>query len=250
MNTNNENNLLAGLDLNDPTIAAFIAANAGKIAALKNAEKIAGLVADDLEALRAADAIARDAKNVTDQLGGVRASIWSSVQNVVQVVADNAKPEEREQLYFDVMGSILAPGTGPDGKALKLSTAGQYASTGRKMLTHLIGKGYTAEQLQEKTRAEVMALFKGADERARLEEMKDAAKHLRYIAKHGTADDWGLVSQVIKSIEAGYNAVHSRVNAGKNATDVAERPEMNEAAIIETVAAQLEQDGLQMAAGQ
>ena len=249
MNANNEN-ILAGLDLNDPTIAAFIAANASKIAALKNAEKITALVADDLEALKAADAIARDAKNVTDQLGGVRSSIWSAVQHIVQVVADNAKPEEREQLYFDVMGSILSPGTGPDGKAMKLSTAGQYASTGRKMLTHLIGKGYTADQLQEKTRQEVMALFKGADERARLEESKDAAKHIRYIAKHGTADDWGLIAQVIKSIESGYNTVHTRVNGGKNATDVTERPEMKDAAVIETVVADLEQDGLPVAVGQ
>lgn len=241
MNANNEN-MLAGLDLNDPTIAAFIAANAGKIAALKNAEKIAGLVGDDLTALRTADEASRKAKNVADDFAAVKGTIWQSVKNIVNVVADNAKPDEREQLYFDVMGTILAPGTGPDGKALKLSTAGQYASTGKKMLTHLIGKGYTCEQLQDKTRAEVMALFKSADERARLELIGNASKHLRYLSKHATADEWGLIEQAMKSIESGYNITHTRVEAGKNGTATDMVQPQNDATIVETVAGELETD--------
>lgn len=245
---NDNNNVLAGLDLNDPTIAAFIAANASKIAALKNAEKITAIVGDDLAALRTADEAARHAKNVADGFATVKGSIWSSVQNIVRVVAENAKPEEREQLYFDVMGTILAPGTGPDGKALKLSTAGQYASTGRKMLTHLIGKGYTCEQLQDKTRAEVMALFKSADERARLDLIATAQKQLRYLAKHATADEWGLIEQAVKSIESGYNATHTRVEAGKNATATDTAQPQNDATIVETVAGELEQVEMKQAA--
>lgn len=224
------------INLNDPIVAAYIAANAGKIAALQRAAGVADMVKDDLAVLANADEAGRTAKNVADAFTTVKASIWESVKNVVKVVSENAPADETEQLYIDVMGAVLSPATGPDGKAMKLSTAGQYASTGKKMLTQLLAKGVQFDMVADKTRSEVMAMFKSAEEQLRLQDMEKAPSQLRYIAKHGTDAQWNEVKAALAGVLAVYNAVKSVKDGDKNAAPAADNGNAVVATIVETVA--------------
>lgn len=190
---------------------------AEQIAALQaiaaRSEKIMALVADDVTAIREADQAATESKNAADQASGQRNTIWTHVRNIAfkvqEVTAD--EPDTAAQVFCDVMDEFLNPKGGDAAEKVKLTTAGQYASTGRKMLTELlIVPGADLNKYREATVREVREAFKDAKVQARNAGLSHLSKALRYAAKHGTDEEYALIDGVVKAVTDLYNPIKAR----------------------------------------
>lgn len=176
-------------------------------------EKLSGLVADELKAIRELDAQATDSKNAADQANGQRNSIWDNVKSIVFKVHEATKdaPDTRHQVFSDLMDEFLNPKGGVAADKVKLSTAGQYASTGRKFLvTVLTDQGHEPEEYSEASVKDVREAFKDGKVKARNKALAEPMKHLRYAAKHATDAEWLLIATVTGAIEALYNPIKAR----------------------------------------
>lgn len=199
MNTNNK-----ALTL-DEQIAALLEMKA-------RSEKIRAMVAPELETLRALDAAAIDSKNHADQLNGQKGTIWSNVQAIMAKVYDATVGEEdtRHQVFTDAMDEFLNP-KATHGDKVKLTTAGQYASTARKLLVEVITKqGTEPVKYAEMSVAEVRKEFRDAEVAARLDVIGNWMKDLRYAAKHGTAQELAQLDTVKEAIYTIYNPIRAR----------------------------------------
>lgn len=223
------------------TIEQQIAALQAQVA--RKAELI-GAVEGDLLILRTANGKAINAKNAADELGGVKTDIWGSVKNVMWHIANNVAAPEREQAFVDVMAEFLTAGTDTAGKSLKLTTVGQYASTGKKVLTELVTKqGMTEEQLSGGYN-DVRKLFKSAAELALVARAGEISKQLRFIIKHDKN-----AAETLEALEEAVQTFYNPLKAAKDATTQAAKADREirdgvqqqptAPTVVETVAAEI-----------
>ena len=177
----------------------------------RKADLAAG-IETELTALRNANGKAIDAKNAADQLGGVKSDIWGNVKNVIFYIAGNVPKEEREQAFIDVMAEFLDAGTGADGKPLKLTTVGQYASTGRRVLTELVTKRGMSENDLSGGYNDVRKLFKSTAELALIKRAGEIGKRIRFIIKHGNR-----VESTLEALEEAVELFYAPLKAAKDA---------------------------------
>lgn len=177
-------------------------------------EAVAALVGDDLQAIRDADAAANASKNAADQANGQRGSIWEHTRSIMFKVYDATKdaPDTRHQVFTDVMDEFLNPKGGDAADKVKLTTAGQYASTGRKYLTTIMtDTGVSPEEVPELSVKDAREAFKDVHHRARVAAQAEPLKQLRYAAKHGTDAEYAeQVKAVFAAIEGLYNPIKAR----------------------------------------
>ncbi len=201
---------------------------AEQIAALQaiaeRSEKIMQLVSDDVNAIREADKAATDSKNHADQANGQRNAIWTHVRNIafkVQEVTADA-PDTAAQVFSDVMDEFLNPKGGDNADKVKLSTAGQYASTGRKMLTELlIVPGGDLNKVREATVRDVREAFKDSKVQPRNVVLAVFSKNLRYAAKHGTDEEYAAIDAVKAAVEALYSPIKARKDKASKKAEAA-----------------------------
>lgn len=210
------------------------------------------LVGADVQAIRDADKAATDSKNAADQMNGQRSTIWEHVRNVAfkvqEITADD--PATASQVFCDVMDEFLNP-VQAGAEKVKLSTAGQYASTGRKMLTELlIVPGADLETYRNATVKDVREAFKDVKVQARNNANGELGKMLRFAAKHGTVEEYDTAhAAVVEAIKALYNPIKARKDkASKKAEAARELGDLqqqapSEPAVVETVAADLVGEG-------
>lgn len=202
MNKQTNNDVVLTLD---EQIAALIAIKARR-------EEVMELVGPDVQALRELDKAAVDSKNAADQLGGQRGSIWEHIRNIVfkvhQVTVDAT--DTREQVFTDVLNEFLnPPQVGAD--KVKLSTAGQYASTGRKFLVSILTEqGQSPEDYADATVKDVRESFRDAKVQARIEYVGKLTKALRYVAKYATVEEYAGMTAVMEAVDALYTPVKQR----------------------------------------
>lgn len=233
------------IDINNLTAAqiAFLLNDPAAKAKVDRVNKLKESVKIELETLAVLESKAKDFKNLADENRTGNGSIWQNVASIVFSLAENpdVPKDEREQSFTDVMGQFLMPGAGPDGKPLKLSTVGQYASTGRKMLTKLVTEqGMGRDKLEQLARPDVMKLFKSGEEK-QLSDLSDKiGQQLRFIIKH-SPNKLQDVQAIAEFVEAYYNPIKSAKDSeaaakGKQvAHDAAQHP--TAPTVVETVAA-------------
>lgn len=218
----------------------------------ERAANVMAAVGDDVKAIREADKAAIDSKNAADQMNGQRSTIWNHVRNVafkVQELTAN-DPSEAAQVFSDVMAEFLSPAQVGTEK-VKLTTAGQYASTGRKMLTELlIVPGADLETYRNATVKEVREAFKDVKVQARNTAAGEVGKLLRYAAKHATPEEWDAAFVLVQQAAAAlYNPVKARKDKnskkGEAARELADLQQQApaEATTVETAAAELVGEG-------
>lgn len=200
-------------------------------------DAILPLVAEEVAAIRELDKAAMDSKNAADQGNGQKGSIWDNVRGIVMKVYDATMdaPDTRHQVFSDVLDEFLNPKGGAGTDKVKLTTAGQYASTGRKMLvTLLTEQGRDPEDFREAGVKDVRHAFKDVNVVARNEELAELGKKLRYAAKHGTEKEYAALELVKEAITALYNPIRSRKDkASKKSQAAVAVPELQQQAPAE-----------------
>ena len=221
------------------------------IAFKQRTAEIAAACREEIDAIRRLDGGLRDAKNVADHANTERKSLWGSVFAVAAKVYDatEKEPSIRYEAFTDALSEFLIPATGPDGKPLKLSTAGQYASTGRKLLMHCTDKHVNIAEYADKSREDAMADMRDKSQAKREEAAREASKRLRYIIKHGTEAERVALDTLITDVEKVWQPVKLRVDgkkaAAKGAKELADNRQQapTEPATLETVAANIAGEG-------
>lgn len=192
----------------DEQIAALLALK-------ERREAVAGLVGEELDNIRKLDAAAIDSKNAADQANGQRGSIWDNMRSIMFKVYDATAdaPDTRHQVFTDVLDEFLNPKGGDAADKVKLTTAGQYASTARKYLTTIMSPeaGTTPVDVPELSVKDAREAFKDAGHKARVTAQAEPLKQLRYAAKHGTDAEYAeQVKAVFAAIEGLYNPIRAR----------------------------------------
>lgn len=213
-------------------------------------EAVIGLVGEELENIRKLDAAAIDSKNAADQANGQRGSIWDNIRSVMFKVYDatNDAPDTRHQVFTDVLDEFLNPKAGAGADKVKLTTAGQYASTARKYLTTIMTAeaGTTPADIPELSVKDAREAFKDVAHKARVSAQAEPLKMLRYAAKHGTdAEYTEQVKMVYLAIEELYNPIRARkdktsakATADREIRDLQQQAP-TEPGVIETVAGEI-----------
>lgn len=207
MNTKAKNANLAALSLDE------------LIALKQRGAKVAEAVAGEVQAIRELSAGVVDAKNAADHGNTLKGSLWSHVFAVAAKVAEltTDATDTRYQVFTDALAEFLIPATGADGKPVKLSTAGQYASTGRKLLLHVTDTGEDIAIYADKTRKDVMQAFKDTKDAALLDKVAEANKRLRFVVKHGTDAEKEALVALLEMATDLYNPVLARKDKTKRA---------------------------------
>lgn len=190
------------------------ALNLDELIALKTrGEAIRKLVEPNINALRAIEAELTVNKNHADQMSGQRGSIWENVFAVMSTVYNETQGAEsiRDQMFADAMGEFMTPKKTEGGDKVKTSTAGQYASTARKLLVEVITPtGTKPEDYADKSVADIRQEFKDAVVVHRLDQLAKMMKDLRYAAKHATPEEWAAYVNVAAVATELYNPVKAR----------------------------------------
>lgn len=220
-------------------------------------EKVAGLVADELAAIRKLDKDALDSKNAADQARGQKSTIWENVRSIALKVYDATTdaPDTRYQVFSDVLDEFLNPKGGDAADKVKLTTAGQYASTGRKFLvTLLTEQGQDPNEYREASVKDVRNAFKDGTVKARNTVLVTPMKQLRYAAKHATDTEWQNIAAVMGAIEGLYNPIKARKDKSSKKAEAARAiPELQqqspaEPTTAETVAGEIADDAAELTA--
>lgn len=212
-------------------------------------EKVMGLVQDELNNIRELDKAAIDSKNAADQGNTQRGGIWENVRNIALKVYDATvdAPDTRYQVFSDVLDEFLNPKGGDAADKVKLTTAGQYASTGRKFLvTLLTDQERSPDDFREAGVKEVREAFKDGKVKARSTALSEPMKQLRYAAKHGTDKEWHTqfdaegkpthagIEALVLLIEGIYNPIKARKDKNSKKAEAARAiPELQQQAPAE-----------------
>lgn len=224
-------------------------AEIARLVAMKEAsEKMKALLGDDLERLRELDAKSVAAKNVAGENTGTMGSIWELVYGITTKIHDATtdSPETREQMFVDALDEFMNPPIPAGVDKVKVTTAGQYASTARKLLVKVTEAKADIHEFDGKSVKDVRQSFKAADMLARLETAAGISKELRFIAKYGKADDLIAISEAVRVV---YNPIKAARDAKSKKGEAAKAiPELQqqapaEAGTVETVAAELADAG-------
>lgn len=219
--------------------ARIAAMDAIEAAGKDHLEKLAALQ-DRVIAGKNASDDAETAKNGSD---GIWSHVFALAVIVETVTAANGNTDERADLFNDVMGQWTQPGVGPDGKPLKLTTTGQYASTARKALEAVTASGETLAKFDGVGVAEVRASFRSKADVVLLDMVKDATLQLRYIVKHGKAEAkeetikllCELIGAEYRPIKAAKDAASNKGKAATALPELQQQPPA-EAGTVETAA--------------
>lgn len=234
---NNQNNLMAALE----------AEYAAKKAELEKVNALAEACAAELETLAKADGKLADAKNIAADAATEKGSVWDAVLSIAGKVVESTPAANREQVFTTLLSEYLTPKQGPDGKAMKLTTVGMYASTGRKVVTELMTKqAYSEEALSELGYAKVRKLFKSEAQRQLEEDVAKCGEMLRYIAKHGNKETVkGTIAALMEAITVHYNPIKAAKDANTRAAkadrEIRDNAQQHPTAptVVETVAGNL-----------
>lgn len=207
-------------------------------------DAVVALVSDELAVIRELDKAAIESKNAADQASGQKSNIWDAIKACVFKVYEHTAdaPDTRHQVFTDVFDEFLNPKAAAGTDKVKLTTAGQYASTGRKMLvTLLTEQGQSPEDYADATVRDVREAFKSGTVQARNKLLGEVGKSLRYAAKHATEEEWKMFAFVAEAITELYNPVKARKDrSSKKAEAAREVPELQqnapaEPAVVETI---------------
>lgn len=205
-----------------------------------------------LERIEQAQTKLIDAKNVADDAKTEGNNVWKDIFSIAAMVHDATvkNPEYRYELFTDAMEKFIVPAQGPDGKPLKLTTAGQYASTARKLLVDVCTAQHRdIAEFMEMSVKEVREEFKDSTHAALNEAIGETAKNLRYVVKYGTDDERKVLEAYLAEAVKLYNPVKARRDAASKKGQAAKAvPELQQQApadggVVETVAADLADDG-------
>ena len=192
-------------------------------------------------------------KNAGDDAKAAGSDLWRAVFNVARTVADATEeaPEMRAMAFADAMADFLQVKQGEDGKPLKLSTAGQYASTGKKLLEKVTKDNLEIASFADMTRKDVMLELKPQDHAAMLKDIVEASKNMRFIVKNGTDDERESLRAIFEAVTVFYQPVKTRkeaestkVQAAKTLADDRQQAPTEPAELETVIAAIVEDDAV------
>lgn len=171
--------------------------------------------ADAIQRIEAANGKMIDAKNVADAAKTTGEGLWGDVFQVTSAVyaATVDCPADREIVLHGVLRQFLDV-----EKDAKMSTAGQYASTAKKLLAHVTKNREDIAEYADKNRREILDAMRDKSHAELLEKIKDAAKEARFIVKHGDNEARKLLADCLQSISVIYGPIKARKESEKVAT--------------------------------
>ena len=228
-------------------IAFDLTAMAAAINAMQQVQQQAG---DAIKRIAERDGVLIDAKNVRDNAETVAGDLWRDVFQVASATftATVDCPADREMVLHAVLKPFLEV-----EKGAKLSTAGQYASTAKKLLAHVTKNREDIIEYADKNRSQIMEAMRDKSHAELLKKIKDAAKEARFIVKHGDAEARKLLGDYLQSIAVIYGPIKAKKESEKAATvgakELADLRQRHPAApmTVETVAADITSPVLDMA---
>lgn len=206
---------------------------------------------DVLERIAERDNALRDAKNTADAAKTVQSDLWVDVMAVTEAVfhATERQPDARDMVISAVMRQFLHV-----EKGAKRSTAGQYASTARKLLEFVTANKLEISEFMGMKRSAIMEAMRDKAHAALLEAVNDAAKKGRYIAKHGTTEERKALEALLVDMERIAAPIRARRDGEKAASvgqrELAELKQQHPSVptVIETVTAAVSGEGEEPAA--
>lgn len=207
--------------------------------------------ADVLERIAERDNALRDAKNTADAAKAVQSDLWADVMTVTEAIfyATERQPDKRDWVINAVMQQFLNV-----EKGAKRSTAGQYASTARKLLEYVTKNRREIREFVDMKRSAIMEAMRDKSHAALLKAVNDAAKKGRYIAKHGTTEERAALETLLADVERIAAPIRARRDGEKAAAvgqrELAELKQQHPSAptVIETVTAAVSGEGEEPAA--
>lgn len=223
-------------------ISFDLTAMAAAINAMQQVQQQAG---DAIQRIAEANNKLADAKNVADDAKTTGNHLWQDVFQVASATftATAACPEDREMVLHAVLKPFLEV-----EKGAKLSTAGQYASTAKRLLAYVTKHNEDIADYSDKNRAQIMEAMRDKSHAELLEKVKDAAKQARFIVKHGDNEARKLLSDALQTIAVIYGPIKAKKESEKAATvgakELADLRQRHPAApmVTETVAADIVAD--------
>lgn len=193
-------------------IAFDLTAMAAAINAMQQVQQQAG---DAIQRIAEANNKLADAKNVADDAKTTGSHLWQDVFQVASATftATVDCPADREMVLHAVLKPFLEV-----EKGAKLSTAGQYASTAKKLLAHVTKNREDIIEYADKNRREILEAMRDKSHAELLEKIKDAAKEARFIVKHGDTEARKLLTDCLQSIAVIYGPIKARKESEKVAT--------------------------------
>lgn len=223
-------------------IAFDLTAMAAAINAMQQVQQQAG---DAIKRIAEADAKLVDAKNTADDAKTTGSHLWQDVFQVASATftATVDCPADREMVLHAVLKPFLEV-----EKGAKLSTAGQYASTAKRLLAYVTQHKEDIAVYGDKNRAQIMEAMRDKSHAELLEKVKDAAKEARFIVKHGDNEARKLLADALQTIKVIYGPIKARKESEKVATvgtkELADLRQRHPTApmTVETVAATVVED--------
>lgn len=196
--------------------------------------------ADAIQRIEAANGKMTDAKNVADDAKATGSHLWQDVFQVASAVytATADCTADREIVLHGVLRQFLDV-----EKDAKMSTAGQYASTAKKLLAHVTRSGEDISKYADKNRREILDAMRDKSHAELLEKVKDATKEARFIVKHGDNEARKLLADCLQTIKVIYGPIKAKKESEKaavvGAKELADLRQRHPAApmTVETVAA-------------
>lgn len=218
-------------------IAFDLTAMAAAINAMQQVQQQAG---DAIQRIAEANNKLADAKNIADDAKTTGNHLWQDVFQVASATftATVDCPADREMVLHAVLKPFLEV-----KKGAKLSTAGQYASTAKKLLAHVTKNREDIIEYADKNRREILEAMRDKSHAELLEKIKDAAKEARFIVKHGDNEARRLLADCLQTIKVIYGPIKAKKESEKAATvgtkELAELRQRHPAApmVTETIAA-------------
>ena len=188
-----------------------IMAMAGAFTAIQTVQQ---QVQDALQRIAERDGVLVDAKNVRDNAETVAGDLWRDVFQVAGAVytATVDCPADREIVISAVLRQFLNV-----EKGAKKTTAGQYASTARSLLTHVTKHREDIAEYADKNRREILDAMRDKAHAELLEKVKDAAKKARFIIRHGDNEARRMLADLLENIAV----IHGPIKAKKESEKAA-----------------------------
>lgn len=188
---------------------------AGMAAAFNAMQTVQAQAADALQRIAERDGVLIDAKNVKDNAETVAGDLWKDVFQVASAVftATVDCVDSRDMVIHAVLKQFLDV-----EKGAKKTTAGQYASTARSLLTHVTKHREDIAEYGDKNRRQILEAMRDKSHAELLEKVKDAAKEARFIIKHGDNEARKLLGDYLQSIKVIYGPIKAKKESEKAAT--------------------------------
>lgn len=201
--------------------------------------------ADAIQRITEANSKLVDAKNTADAAKTTGEHLWKDVFQVTNAVyaATVDCPADREIVLHGVLRPFLEV-----EKGANLSTAGQYASTAKKLLVHVTKNREDITEYMDKNRRQILEAMRDKSHAELLEKVKDAAKEARFIVKHGDNEARKLLTDSLQTIKVIYGPIKARKESEKvaavGAKEMADLRQRHPTApmTVETVAADIVAD--------